>query len=545
VYGSFHNPTLTPPEVLHCIHRRSMKVLIAGDVQGNLNLLSGKVESLNSSKHGPFDVVFCVGNFFDSNVPDFVEFLKGEKFFPLPCFFVGGEQDFVGQQKDLLVNGGSEICKNVTYLGTSGMLVQNNLTVAYLSANAGAGDVVDLCQQAKLHKTAIDFFLSHTWGYKCEGADGAEHFSDVVIRVVKEVAPRYHFAGSNGVYFKRPPYSNTSQATTTRFIGMGAVQKTKDKSKQWLHALTIAPLTPSSLAPQDPTVPGLCDPVTEAKKRERSDETLRTPNFDAAMAARLEAEDAQKGQFRFREQALHQSGCHHTRHPKKRPRVHIPGRTDCWFCLASPTCEKQLIVSVAEETYLCLPKGGISAGHLLVVPIVHEESMALVHSTVVQEVAQYIQALKAFFTAHNEKPIVIERCVTTKGPQHHTYIEVIPLPADRVKNANDAFEYECELRGLKFEQMKSTDSIQSAAPIDRQYIHIELCDGRRFLHKVNAEQRDAGKVPLQFGRQIAAKALGCPERAHWKNCVVSGEEETRLAEGFKQVFRPFDWTLKC
>ena len=50
-------------------------------------------------------------------------------------------------------------------------------------------------------------------------------------------------------------------------------------------------------------------------------------------------------------------------------------------------------------------------------------------------------------------------------------------------------------------------------------------------------------MPLQFGRQIIAKALACPERTNWKNCVVPQAQESQLAAGFKGVFNQFDWTL--
>ena len=60
----------------------------------------------------------------------------------------------------------------------------------------------------------------------------------------------------------------------------------------------------------------------------------------------------------------------------------------------------------------------------------------------------------------------------------------------------------------------------------------------------NAAQREAGKVPLQFGRRLAAKALECPERTHWKSCVVPKDQEAQLTESFKRVFKPYDWTLQ-
>lgn len=42
---------------------------------------------------------------------------------------------------------------------------------------------------------------------------------------------------------------------------------------------------------------------------------------------------------------------------------------ECWFCLSNPAVETHLIVTVVEDTYLCLAKGGMVDAHLLIVPV--------------------------------------------------------------------------------------------------------------------------------------------------------------------------------
>ncbi len=46
----------------------------------------------------------------------------------------------------------------------------------------------------------------------------------------------------------------------------------------------------------------------------------------------------------------------------------------CWFCLGSPTVEKHLVVGLAQKVYLALPKGTLTDGHVLIVPISHISS---------------------------------------------------------------------------------------------------------------------------------------------------------------------------
>ena len=42
--------------------------------------------------------------------------------------------------------------------------------------------------------------------------------------------------------------------------------------------------------------------------------------------------------------------------------------------------------------------------------------------------------------------------------------------------------------------------------------------------------------------QIAANILGRPERANWKNCLVSDDDEIKNVETFRALFKPFDFT---
>ena len=43
-----------------------MKFLLSGDVNGKFSVLLKRISKLNKSKHGPFDAVLCVGNFFNN-----------------------------------------------------------------------------------------------------------------------------------------------------------------------------------------------------------------------------------------------------------------------------------------------------------------------------------------------------------------------------------------------------------------------------------------------------------------------------------------------
>ncbi len=48
---------------------------------------------------------------------------------------------------------------------------------------------------------------------------------------------------------------------------------------------------------------------------------------------------------------------------------------------------------------------------------------------------------------------------------------------------------------------------------------------------------------MNLGTWVAANLLGNPERANWKNCLLTEVEEEHLAGRFRTDFEPFDFTL--
>ncbi|EKX45757.1 hypothetical protein GUITHDRAFT_108214 [Guillardia theta CCMP2712] len=75
--------------------------------------------------------------------------------------------------------------------------------------------------------------------------------------------------------------------------------------------------------------------------------------------------------------------------------------------------------------------------------------------------------------------------------------------------------------------------------------HIEKCGNSLNIKFVQNPQVPQGsRHPLNFAREVVARLLGMPERADWKDCALSIEDEKRMAENFKKLFEPYDWSLK-
>jgi hypothetical protein len=265
-----------------------MKVLVCGDVKGRLDAVFARVQALNKSKHGPFDVLFCVGQFFDSERTDIEAYLSKAKEAPIPTHFITAGEELPECMNSVITGG--EICPNINYLGQAGLATVAGLTVAFLSgvydpeqyrspasdkpsAKFSRSQVEGLLQEAKQAGFAgVDALLTADWGRGVHlqmpaslldplGLNMQTVGCPIVSSIATQFAPRYHFCASEGFFFERLPYRNPSGTHVTRFIALGGVpqEKTSDKKRKWVHALNLAPM--STLGPEalNPTVAGITD----------------------------------------------------------------------------------------------------------------------------------------------------------------------------------------------------------------------------------------------------------------------------------------------
>ena len=241
---------------------------------------------------------------------------------------------------------------------------------------------------------------------------------------------------------------------------------------------------------------------------------------------------------------------------------HFPldARTDCWFCLASPTCEKHLIVSLAEKTYVTMPKGPVNDHHTLIVPINHSGAEedgnspiigAFLDPTpgVVQEVEETKEKLRKHASEKLQKDLLVfERAIPTKGG-YHAHINCIPIdkglgPQIRATMLAMANTKSKHGNGFNMREIQNPD-ISIATLLKNEddldgYFYIEIPFGgeevKRFLYKFNRDNTDTKFVPIQFGREILASASKENEIASWKACVLPKEEEEKLANDFSASF---------
>ena len=220
---------------------------------------------------------------------------------------------------------------------------------------------------------------------------------------------------------------------------------------------------------------------------------------------------------------------------------HFPpdSRTDCWFCLASPTCEKHLIVAVHDQCYVTMPKGAVNESHVLIVPVEHSSDGAMVNRKLAPEMELVKSKLRDHVRTVLQKDLfVFERCIQTKGG-YHAHVQCIPVSRDSGPTLQSKM-LEMSLRaGFALKEITS-DLGLTALENDWSggyfYAEIPLPGGgndfRRFIYRASpgngTSNPTGGAVPLQFGREVLAQVLGNAAIGQWKACVVSQEKEEEM-----------------
>ncbi|XP_066486681.1 CWF19-like protein 1 isoform X2 [Tiliqua scincoides] len=460
---------------------RPLRLLVCGDVSGRLGALYGRVEAAQR-KSGAFDLLLCVGSFFDAaRDAEWEEYRAGRRTARIQTLLLGANsEDTRGHFPDSA--GGCELAPNITYLGRRGVFTgASGLRIAYLSGTEapgepapthcfGARDVAEL-RDSLLSAPGfrgVDVLLTSPWPRGVEAfarspgdVDTQKCGSGLVSLLAASIKPRYHFAALQKTYYERLPYRNHTvlQGTAqhvSRFIALANVGNA-DKRK-YLYAFSILPMSsmdPAELVkqPQDVTEnpyrrPGgeICNQLMLETKAEPASQFF----FDLSSGQRGKKRVAERGEG------------HQPKRPPCRPPLPMAA---CWFCLASPEVEKHLVVSVGTH----------------VVPVPHNLGTT--------------EDIKEAFVLQAEE----QRIELLEIPEHSALKQIV----------------------------------QPGTP----YFYVELDSGEKLFHRIGKH------FPLQFGREVLASeaVLGMPSRADWRSCQAGREEEATAAQEFRQAFAPFDF----
>ncbi|XP_065844438.1 CWF19-like protein 1 [Oscarella lobularis] len=528
-----------------------LKVLVAGDVNGRFDLLFGRVRTI-LKKSGQFEMLLCIGNFFGSSFEEakWSQYKDGSAEVPLPTYILGpvsAEQvAFYGED----VENGKELCTNLTYLGRRGFFtLSGGLQIAYLSGlyNEETYPKSEREDPVYFHRDDIDHLLSRTVGRDFAGVDlfissewpsgvfkftaKPEKFGEMTVgssplaQLAKALKPRYHFAAMLGMFYERSPYRNhkvlqESQTHVSRFIALANADN-GDKKERYLYAFNIVPMTAMKrdaliAQPQNATE---CPygPNTDEKQHSRREQP-QSYFFDTSSSA----------------ESRKRSGPHESQGPRSKQHKPPVPQGPCWFCLGSPEVERHLIVSVGENCYLALPKGGLVSEHTLILPIGHYRSSLEVPQEVSDEAEKFKRALRQYYQSKRQTLVIFER--NFHSP--HLQFQAVPITGLQSDELREIFKAQGMEQGIDFIEVPRDGKLKDFITPNVPFFHVEFDNGERLLHRIR------GRFPVQFGREVLASrnVLDAPERIDWKSCAVSKDKETQMATRIRRNFQPFDFT---
>lgn len=567
-----------------------LKILVTGCCNGEYGKLFKRINDVQN-KSGPFDMLLCVGKFFDPLASNqYQNLIHRSIMVPnIPIYILGSFpkdfQRFHPEVRDF--SEGFELTDGITFLGRSGTLTASfGLKIAYLCGSYRSDGVendssfdhysdkdldslVMSCQNSS-SSTIIDILLTNEAPKKilehldnCDDSIQKEldRFSSVKIsQLCKSLHPRYHFFGGTDLFYERPPYRNHRVLSeqcrnVTRFISMANVGNTK--KMKWLYAFNIVPgqkLLSKELSHQP-------DGATEfpfralLEQQQQQDQLEESHSnqyrFDLSTNNRHQQQQSRNNQRNFPQNNRNGDGNSIDQNHRKRKHQE-DGRNkidikNCWFCLASPSVDKSLIISIGDHSYLALAKGGLTEEHLIILPIEHIRSTVEIESQELRdEIERFKKSLVKFYEQLEMIPVFFERNFRSA----HFHIQVIGLPKEKVLSFRTAVDE--IFKRYEYNEISLNENIEDVIPKGIPYFYMELYDHYKFFVRINTKKEF---FPIQIGRELMAHKLllNCPERINWKSCSSSSstssasnessmneEESTRT---IRASFKPYDFTI--
>ncbi|KAB0804662.1 hypothetical protein PPYR_01632 [Photinus pyralis] len=514
------------------------KILICGDVEGRFITLFNRVEAINK-KSGPFDLLLCVGNFFGVNNKEFDTYKFGIKKVEVPTYVLGPNKE---EHVKFYPEDGSELCPNVHYLGKRGVYTNSTgIKVAYMSGISSDGQVggneytytledavflKNLCKRGS--SRGVDILVTSQWPNEVMRYDstnkikvGLNMHTNVAAWLALQLKPRYHLSGLEGQFYERAPFRNpvgndSSLEIATRFLGLARVGNAN--KEKWIYAVSLTPI----------------DKMSIKDLMQRTTDETQCP-FNLVELENILFKNKRKPEENIQyfydtnspepEQVKH----------KKRQKIEFD-QSKCWFCLASPSVEKHLVVAVGNSVYLAVAKGGLVDQHLLICPVEHHQSSIALPDSVVVEVDKFKDALRSMYILKQMEPVFFERNYKTS----HMQIQAVPIPLAAQKELKDIFRDEAEGHGFVLEELESHNRLDQVLAKGVPYFCVELPNKTILYTKIQSSMN----FPINFGRQVLASGpiLNLPDKIDWKECVVKKEIEEKLVASLRKAFKPFDFT---
>ena len=505
--------------------KESVKILVAGSVNGNFKQLCTRVNNVNR-KSGPFQLLLIPGQVIGDNVETWLGLRDGTYTIDVPTYILGATDEAHSAYFAHIADG--EVTDNVTYLGRRGIYTTTSgLSIAYISGVFGDGssnkphcytesDLNILHAQSGI-MAGVDVLLTNEWPadvmryIKAPGFTAPTGLRQLA-HLVNTMKPRYHFV--SGPYCERLPYRNHKilherAQHCTRFISLASVAN-KEKNK-WLYAFNCVP----------------AKHLSDEELRKQPHESTENPYIE--VEKEKEKEEDMKGQHFYNTVGeKRKMGAPGGEQEKKKD-------SSCWFCLKSPNVEKHLVISIGSTMYLALAKGALRNDHVMIVPTNHIKCQQFLEVNQQQDVEAFKKALRTMNrTSKKCTTVFFERSLSTS----HMQIQCISVSRYSVNDIKDVFYTFSEKYSLEVQEVPAEEDWKEVVPPGSDYFLAEFENEDKLVFLCSQKVR----FPLQFGREVLAseELLNMPRRVSWKECKISKEQEIHDVGKFRKEFEEFD-----
>ncbi|KHJ80867.1 hypothetical protein OESDEN_19453, partial [Oesophagostomum dentatum] len=122
-------------------------------------------------------------------------------------------------------------------------------------------------------------------------------------------------------------------------------------------------------------------------------------------------------------------------------------------------------------------------------------------------------------------------CFERNYRTQHLQLQMVPIPKSSVKALKGSFQNAASLAGIELTMLDEKDQLTDLVNEGCPYFFVELPDGSRLF------TRQMKDFPLQFAREVLASRpiLNCEEKADWRTCALSKDDETKLAKQLQEI----------
>ncbi|XP_068620334.1 CWF19-like protein 1 isoform X2 [Battus philenor] len=463
------------------------KTLICGDVNGNFNALFSRVESI-VKKSGPFDVLICVGNFFGDDNSQLDAYKMGTRKVPVTTYVFGPSNE---NHVQYYCEEGSEIIPNVIYMGKRGIFTtSSDVKIAYLTglSRRELGKDVPMCTFEPSDCSAVRD--------ACLRGQSEYRGVDILITTLWPV----------GIEQDDCQKMNVKKECTSDLIS-------------WL-AIHIKPryhFVPST-----------------DKYYERQPYRNQSIHQDYRECATRFIGLAPVGN-KVKEKWIY--ACSLQPISKMRMTDLLQATTDETMCPYDPELMKQhqpgkvVKVSGNGQFFYNLDAADDDQGKRKRKGGENPERKR-----------KEFDPDTCWFCLSSptvEKHLVI--CVGThcylalpKGPLTPYHVLILPIAHHQAASKDEA-----GINSIQIEVLPPYADIAQVVLPGSPYFHAELPSGDQIFAKTKQY------FPLQFGRDVLSSPpiLNCEDKADWRQCLISREEEDAHVATFRRMFRPFDFNV--